>query len=223
MAEYRDEFQLVAWVSISVLLIKEKEINGGAHFNHLCINEVVMALVGQKLKELRCRRGLPVRELAMRSGLSHAAISLIERDKMSPSIDTLGAILETLGTTFAGFFADLPSTVPYNPFYSAAELTEIGVVSSISAKIIGANHPNRQILMLDEAFAVGSTSGPSCTHNAQEAGLVIEGAIEVTVGDQTRTLTAGEGYYFDSHHPHRFRNVANQKSRVITAVTPPTY
>jgi len=182
-----------------------------------------MALVGQKLKELRCRRGLPVRELALRSGLSHAALSLIERDKMSPSIDTLGAILETLGTTFAGFFADLPSAVPYNPFYTAAEMTEIGVATSISSRVVGANHPNRHILMLDEIFAVGSQSGPSYTHRAQEAGLVIEGAVEVTVGDQSRTLKAGEGYYFDSHHPHRFRNVANQKSRVISAVTPPSY
>jgi transcriptional regulator with XRE-family HTH domain len=182
-----------------------------------------MALVGQKLKELRCRRGLPVRELAVRSGLSHATISLIERDKMSPSIDTLGAILETLGTTFAVFFADLPAAMPYNPFYGTAELTEIGVASAISARVIGANHPHRQILMLDEIFAVGSASGPSCTHNAQEAGVVIEGAVEVTVGDQTRNLKAGEAYYFDSHHPHRFRNVANQKSRIISAVTPPSY
>jgi transcriptional regulator with XRE-family HTH domain len=182
-----------------------------------------MAMVGQKLKELRCRRGLPVRELALRSGLSHAAISLIERDKMSPSIDTLGAILETLGTTFAGFFADLPAAMPYNPFYGGAELIEIGVTSAISAKVIGANHPNRQILMLDETFAVGSNSGPTCTHNAQEAGLVIEGAVEVTVGDQTRILKAGDGYYFDSHHPHRFRNVANQRSRIVSAVTPPSY
>ena len=182
-----------------------------------------MALVGEKLKELRCRRGLSVRELALRSGLSHAAISLIERYKMSPSVDTLGAILETLGTTFTGFFADLPPAMPYNPFYSAAELTEIGVVSAISSKVIGANHPNRHILMLDETFAVGSHSGPAYTHRAQEAGLVIEGAVEVTVGEKTRTLKAGEGYYFDSHHPHRFRNVANQKSRVISAVTPPSY
>jgi transcriptional regulator with XRE-family HTH domain len=165
-----------------------------------------MALVGQKLKDLRCRRGLPVRELALRSGLSHAAISLIERDKMSPSIDTLGAILDTLGTTFAGFFADLPPAMPYNPFYAASDLTEIGVATSISSKIIG-----------------GSSSGAACTHRAQEAGLVIEGAVEVTVGEQTKTLTAGDAYYFDSHHPHRFRNVANQKSRIVSAVTPPTY
>jgi transcriptional regulator with XRE-family HTH domain len=182
-----------------------------------------MALVGQKLKDLRCRRGLPVRELALRSGLSHAAISLIERDKMSPSIDTLGAILDTLGTTFAGFFADLPPAIPYNPFYAASELTEIGVAASISSKIIGGSHPNRHILMLDETYAVGSSSGAACTHRAQEAGLVIEGAVEVTVGEQTQTLKAGDAYYFDSHHPHRFRNVANQKSRIVSAVTPPTY
>ena len=40
-----------------------------------------MALIGVHLKELRSRRKLTVRELATRSGISHASISLIERDK----------------------------------------------------------------------------------------------------------------------------------------------
>ncbi len=52
--------------------------------------------IGLGIRELRRRRGLGVRELAIRSGVSHSSISLIERDKISPSIDTLAAILEAL-------------------------------------------------------------------------------------------------------------------------------
>ncbi|MBC7649454.1 MAG: cupin domain-containing protein, partial [Vitreoscilla sp.] len=46
----------------------------------------------------------------------------------------------------------------------------------------------------------------------QEAGFVLLGQIEVTVGEQTQVLTAGDGYYFESQIPHRFRYVGNSKA-----------
>lgn len=76
-----------------------------------------MPKIGSKLRELRRRRNLGVRELAARSGISHSTISLIERDRMSPSIDTLGAVLDALGTTLTGFFSDLQSSLPYSPLF----------------------------------------------------------------------------------------------------------
>jgi transcriptional regulator with XRE-family HTH domain len=66
-----------------------------------------MPNIGTRLKELRRRRDLTVRELALRSGVSHSSISLIERDQISPSVDTLGAILDALGSTLPGFFSEL--------------------------------------------------------------------------------------------------------------------
>lgn len=179
--------------------------------------------VGFKLKELRRRRDLGVRELATRSGISHSAISLIERDRMSPSIDTLSAILDALGTTLTGFFSDLQSDLPYTPFYAAGDFVEIGKAETISYRMIGVNHPNRQLLMLHETYAVGADTGEAFSHAAQEAGMVTSGAIELTVGADTRVLREGDGYYFDSRTPHRFRNVSEERSEILSAITPPTY
>jgi transcriptional regulator with XRE-family HTH domain len=80
-----------------------------------------MPRIGTKLHELRRRRSLSVREVAKRSGVSHSAISLIERDRMSPSVDTLTAILDALGTTLTGFFLDLQSNLPASPFYGTSD------------------------------------------------------------------------------------------------------
>lgn len=182
-----------------------------------------MAKVGAKLREMRRRRDLGVRELALRSGISHSAISLIERDRMSPSVDTLSAILDALGTTLTGFFSDLQVSAPNTPFYQAKDLVEIGKADAISYRMIGMNFPNRQLLMLQESYAVGADTGPAFSHSAQEAGIVMRGAIELTVGDQKRVLQQGDAYYFDSRLPHRFRNIANEKSEILSAVTPPTY
>lgn len=182
-----------------------------------------MPKIGVKLRELRRRRDLGVRELAARSGISHSTISLIERDRMSPSIDTLGAVLDALGTTLTGFFSDLGSSLPYSPFYAAAELAEIGKPETISYRVIGLDHPNRQMLMLHERYAPGADSGEEFSHSAQESGMVLSGAVEVTVGNQKRILNPGDGYYFDSRLPHRFRNIDTGHSEVLSAITPPTY
>jgi transcriptional regulator with XRE-family HTH domain len=182
-----------------------------------------MALVGKHLKELRTRRKLSVRELATRSGVSHASISLIERDLTSPSVDTLSAILDALGATLVGFFGDIQQPIDHSPFYLKAEMSEIGDTASVSYRVLGLNHPNRQILMLKESYAVGADTGDAFFHKAQEAGFVLKGEIEITVGGQSQVLREGDGYYFDSQLPHKFRNVGATEAQIISAVTPPSY
>ena len=182
-----------------------------------------MAVIGKHLKELRSRRGLTVRELAARSGVSHATISLVERDKSSPTVDTLAALLDALGTTLVGFFEEIRQLMPRSPFYSDADLVEIGNVKTISYRMLGANHPNRRILMMRETYEIGADTGMAFSHTAQEAGFVLRGSVEVTVDNQSRVLEASDGYYFDSLAPHRFRNVGKTVAEIISAVTPPTY
>ena len=182
-----------------------------------------MPRIGLHIKQLRNRRKLTVRELASRSGISHATISLIERDRTSPSLDTLSAMLDALGTTLVGFFEDVPQSVPYSPFYANEDLIEIGDAEAVSYRMLGMNHPNRQILMLSETYQIDADTGEAFSHKAQEAGFVLSGELEVSVGSESKVLRCGDGYYFDSQLPHRFRNVGKTAAQIISAVTPPTY
>lgn len=182
-----------------------------------------MPVLGSHLKELRLRRKLTVRDLATRSGVSHATISLIERDRTSPSVDTLSAMLDALGTTLVSFFGSLQSTLAYSPFYKPDDFVEIGDKESISYRMLGMNHPNRHILMLRETYAVGADTGKAFSHNAHEAGIIMSGCVEVTVGDKAQLLGPGDGYYFDSQLPHRFRNAGDAPAEIISCVTPPNY
>ena len=182
-----------------------------------------MPQVGAKLHELRRRRDISIRALAIRSGVSHSTISLIERDRMSPSIDTLAAILDALGGTLTAFFLDLRSGMPASPFYARSELVEIGRANTISHRLIGTNHHDRDMMLIHETYAPGADTGEAFSHTAQEAGLVIRGAVEVTVGASSRVLREGDGYYFDSRIAHRFRNVSDEISEIVSAVTPPSY
>lgn len=182
-----------------------------------------MPQIGRHLRELRRRRQLSSRELASRAGISHSTISLIERDRMSPSVDTLGAVVDALGTTLVEFFSGLRSAYSYSPVYRPDEFVEIGNPDEISYRVIGFNQPSRKMQVLIESYKQGADTGDIFSHDAQEAGLVLEGRIELTVGDETWDLAVGDGYYFDSNLPHRFRNIGGGVAKIISAITPPSY
>ena len=182
-----------------------------------------MPQIGRHVRELRRRRQLSSRELAARAGVSHSTISLIERDRMSPSVDTLGAIVDALGTTLVEFFSGLRSSYSYSPVYRPGDFVEIGNPDGISYRVIGFNQPARKMQILMESYVPGADTGAIFSHDAQEGGLVLEGRIELTVGEQIWVLVAGDGYYFDSNLPHRFRNVGDGVARIISAITPPSY
>ena len=70
--------------------------------------------IGAKIKNLRLKNGLTQEELADRCELSKGFISLVEHNQTSPSITTLGDILDALGTDFAKFFKeDIPERVVF--------------------------------------------------------------------------------------------------------------
>ena len=52
---------------------------------------------GQLLRSARGRHGLTQKQLAARARTSQAAISRIERDLVSPSVDTLATLLDLMG------------------------------------------------------------------------------------------------------------------------------
>jgi transcriptional regulator with XRE-family HTH domain len=57
----------------------------------------VVKTAGELLKEARRRHGVSQKQLAMRAGTTQSAISRIERDRVSPSVETLRELLYLLG------------------------------------------------------------------------------------------------------------------------------
>jgi transcriptional regulator with XRE-family HTH domain len=52
---------------------------------------------GELLKEARERRGVSQKRLAIRAGTTQSAISRIENDRVSPTVETLSELLHLLG------------------------------------------------------------------------------------------------------------------------------
>lgn len=182
--------------------------------------------IGRKLQTIRKAHGMSQRELASRAGLTNGTISLIEQNKTSPSIASLKSLLDAIPMSIAEFFATLEDTNETKIFFAADELTEVAPQSgpsAVSLRQLG-NATTHTLQILDESYPPNADTGPELlSHDGEEGGLIVEGEIEITVGDQVRVLGPGEGYLFDSRQLHRFRNIGSKPCRIVSACTPPTF
>jgi transcriptional regulator with XRE-family HTH domain len=186
--------------------------------------------IGARLKAMRSASALSQRQLAERAGVPHAQISNVEKNKVSPSVATLRKILGGLGVSMADFF-EPERQLPQGPFFKADELVDL--TSKVAASAIGDGSGRMSFRQVGDARAVNlqilhevyeplaDTGETRLQHASSEGGYVIEGELEVTVGEEIRILKAGEAYLFDSRIPHRFRNVSDGRTVVISACTPP--
>ena len=183
--------------------------------------------LGARLKSLREAHGLSQRELAKRAGVSNAIISMIEQNRTSPSIATMKKILTGLNMPLSAFFAeDEPTETKWH--FSREDFREIsppgGEADSKVKFLRFGNATDSALLMLHELYEPGADTGPdSYSHDSEEAGIVISGQIELTVGQDTRVLKAGEAYHFNSRIAHRFRNPGPDACVIVSACTPPTF
>lgn len=179
--------------------------------------------VGERLRGVRTMYGLSQRELARRAGVTNGLISLIEQNRVSPSVGSLKKVLDGVPMSLADFFTMQPGGEP-QVFFAEDDLVEIGTDDDVSYRLVAAARSGRQITMLRERYAPGAATGEDAlTHRGEEAGIVLRGRIEVTVGGSTRVLGPGEAYYFSSSIPHRFRNVGRELCEIISANTPPSF
>lgn len=176
--------------------------------------------IGARLRAIREEHGLSQRELARRAGVTNTTISLIEKNKSSPSVSSLKKVLDGLPMTLAEFFAlELPPEDQI--FFRESELPEISE-GQVTFRQIGGDKNRQKLQILRERYVPGADTGKTMlSHESEEGGVVLSGRIEITVGDQQRILGPGDAYYFDSRTPHRFRNVGNEVCEIISACAPP--
>lgn len=178
--------------------------------------------VGGHLKAVRIMYGLSQRELAKRAGVTNGTISLIEQNRVSPSVSSLKKVLDGVPMSLAEFFT-LDLQVSPQVFYSRDELTDIGD-RDVSLRLLAAKRPNRAMTIMHERYRPNADTGEDMlSHKGEEGGIVVAGAVELTVGGQSRVLGQGDAYYFSSAVPHRFRNVGEDPCEIISASTPPTF
>ena len=175
--------------------------------------------VGQRIRDLRRTRAMSLEAVAARTDLSIGFLSQIERGLSSPSLRVLATLADVLGVGIAGLFGakDNDAAAPDAIVTRERQRAELNLWrTGISKQLLSpAGSEGRLNLFLVHMEPGGSTGDELYTHDGEEAGLVIEGEMKLTVDAESWTLKHGDSFRFASRRPHRFSNPSGDSKAVV--------
>lgn len=178
--------------------------------------------VGYILRRLREEKGLTLRELGRRCGLSPGFISEVERDLASPSVASLSRLASALGVRIGDLFH---RPVPSDRLVRAADRRVIsyGEENPYWDEVLSPSLSGK-LLVLRSTILAGADSGGTYAHDADEECVVLlEGELELVVQDEVYRLTEGDALTFPSRLPHGWRNKGDRAVVALWVITPPTF
>jgi transcriptional regulator with XRE-family HTH domain len=179
---------------------------------------MAIAPSGARLRAARLRAGLTLEALAEATGLDKGHLSRLERGLKGPSIATVLKLSAALQIPVGQLFGEELSndavrisraemrerTVPDGGAPTGFELlTQAG--SAIEAFII-------------HLAEVGHDEG-LFDHDGEELLLVLSGTVELRFADRSFVLTQGDCAQFAGHLPHRLRQIGEQPTSAMIAVS----
>jgi len=175
-------------------------------------------LVGQRIRELRTKRGLSLRALAGLSGLSTNAISLIERGDNSPTVSSLHNLATALAVPITAFFEQHSVGGVVHLKKNQRPKSE---TAGVSMENLGSGLPNQQIepfLMTIEPG--GSSTSSQITHSGEEFVYVLSGALVCRINEQEYPLEEGDSLLFLASQPHIYRNETRRAAKILIVFQP---
>lgn len=178
---------------------------------------------GDKLRLVRERKGKTLKDVALQIGTSESLISQIERNKVSPSIDTLVAIAEVLEVDMEYLFHDFKRTKQVSIVRNEEggnSLTLGNVIyKQLSQGFDPAEIPIEVLLLtIREGGEKGDTE---FGHPGREFGYLISGKGELVYGTETYVLCPGDSISFPSDIPHILRNQGTEDLKAVWIISPP--
>jgi transcriptional regulator with XRE-family HTH domain len=178
--------------------------------------------LGPRIRSLRQARQVTLRELAERAGVTESFLSQVEREVTSPSIASVQRIARALDLGIAELFVDEP---PLGRVVRRSERRRI-VYNGLNAvdEFLTAGRDGRLQVILTTLEPGGGTGDEAYTHESdEEVVVVLEGGLELWVGDEFHLLAEGDSITYSSRQPHRNRNPGPGRTVVLFCATPPSF
>jgi transcriptional regulator with XRE-family HTH domain len=178
--------------------------------------------LGPRIRSLRQARQVTLRQLAERAGVTESFLSQVEREVTSPSIASVQRIARALDLGIAELFVDEP---PLGRVVRRSERRRI-VYPGLRAvdEFLTIGKEGRLQVIVSTIEAGGGTGDEAYTHESdEEVVVVLEGALELWVGDEFHLLYQGDSITYSSRQPHRNRNPGPGRTVLLFCSTPPSF
>jgi len=177
--------------------------------------------IAQRVRDLRAARGLSLDELATNCGVSRSMISLIERGESSPTAVVLEKLAAGLGVALASLFED-PAVTGDPVSRLAGQLSWRDPASGYVRRNVSPSGFVSPIQLVDVAFPAGARvayeTGAREPRVHQQV-WVLEGAIDVTLGETRHRLAAGDCLALVLDQPMVYHNPTRKPARYAVVIT----
>ena len=176
--------------------------------------------LGPRLRSLRKERDLSQRDLARQAGISANAISLIERNEISPSVATLHRLATALNVKLSYFLEgdEDQTNIIHVKHSERPSLSSKGLVVAG----LGQRLPGQEVEPFFIALAPGADSGRRpAVHTGHEIVCCLRGTIEYEIDGQLYLLEAGDFLLFEAELPHHWRNPGQEQAEMLLILQTP--
>jgi transcriptional regulator with XRE-family HTH domain len=183
--------------------------------------------VGERIKELRERKGLSLKEVADVTGFSTALLSQMENHLVSPSLGTIIKMARALNVKVGDFLGETegePFTIVRKDERKMVSrfASKEGVKYGYSYESLGFDKKDRHmepfIVTLEPATVKAAKTS---VHEGEEFIFVLEGEMEVILGNHTDILYPGDSIYYDSTIPHKVQCHQDKSTRILAVIYAP--
>lgn len=178
---------------------------------------------GEKLRQARERKGLTLKNVAQKAGVSESLVSQIERNRVSPAIDTLLALADVLDINLEYLFEEYRQKRPVHIIRTTErrKMNEEEVLyEELSNPGTHTDEHSMETYLL-EIPVNGHTHRGHYGHYGHEVGFILQGTCELQYDDNKYPLHEGDSVTFSSSAPHCLVNTGKTPLKAVWVVTPP--
>ncbi len=178
---------------------------------------------GEKLRQVRERKGLTLKTVASQAGVSESLVSQIERNRVSPAIDTLLALADVLDINLEFLFEEYRRSRPVR-IIRKNERRKIEEGNVRYEEVVQPADSDGEHSM--EVYSIiippgEHTQRGSYGHPGREFGYILEGSAQLQYETGKYDLETGDSISFAASAPHTLVNAGENTLRALWAVTPP--
>ncbi len=179
--------------------------------------------IGERVRKVREKRGLSLLDVSRRTDIDVVRLSQIEEGDFTPPLGIITKLAKSLEMKIGYFISGEEKKA-----YTVVRKADRKVVSRFDSKkgqrfgyeyeSLAPHKKDRNMEPFLMTLAPSEIEDERSSHEGQEFIFVLEGKMEVRLGEETYVLEEGDSIYYDSNLPHLAKCHGKENTRILAVL-----